>query len=106
MNNMNLAQLESTLTAAARAHRPGDQVPYAFEKRVMAHIAGHAAADHWDIWSRALWRAAAPCVALSILLSAWSFLSPTYGSPGDLSQDLENAVLAAMEAESPAENLW
>ena len=36
---MNLAELQKKLIAAARANPPGDGVPYAFEKRVMALLA-------------------------------------------------------------------
>ena len=41
---MNLAELQRKLIAAARANAPGDGVPYAFEKRVMALLASRAAA--------------------------------------------------------------
>ena len=36
---MNIAELQKKLLAAARANPPGDRVPYAFEKRVMALLA-------------------------------------------------------------------
>ena len=58
---MNLAELERKLIAAARANPPGDQVPYAFEKRILAHLATRPVADGWELWARALWRAAALC---------------------------------------------
>ena len=35
---MNLVELQKKLLAAARTDVPGDQVPYAFEKRIMALI--------------------------------------------------------------------
>ena len=70
---MNLAELERKLIAAARAHAPSDRVPYAFEKRIMAHLATRPMRDHWELWGRALWRAAAPCVAIMLVLGAWSF---------------------------------
>src|SRR2546429_320289 len=40
---MNLAELHKKLLAAARAHQPRADVPYAFEKRVMARLAGKPA---------------------------------------------------------------
>ncbi len=40
---MNLAELQKKLIAAARANPPGDGVPYAFEKRVMALLAARTA---------------------------------------------------------------
>jgi hypothetical protein len=105
---MNVAELERKVMAVARAHPPGDQVPYAFEKRVMARISSRKGAlDVWGIWGKALWRAAAPCVAITILLSVWSYFTPgSAPSAGDLSQDFENAVLAAADSEIPAENTW
>ena len=50
---MNLAELERKLIAAARANPPGDQVPYAFEKRILAHLATRPVADGWELWARA-----------------------------------------------------
>ena len=35
---MNLPKLQEKLLAAARGNPPGDQVPYAFEQRVMARL--------------------------------------------------------------------
>src|SRR5438132_10524472 len=93
---MNLVELQGKLIAAARSHPPSEQVPYAFEKRIMARLAGLPGLDHWALWSRALWRSAAPCVAIMLLLSAWSFLAPT-APVSDLSQEFENTVLAAVD---------
>jgi hypothetical protein len=102
---MNIAELKRQLIAAARANPPSDRVPYAFEKRVMALIAARPAVDHWAIWARALWRAAAPCVAIMILLSAWSYFATPASSPsGDLSQEFENTVLASAVDQEPAAN--
>lgn len=102
---MNLNQLERKLIAAARAYPPGDQVPYAFEQRIMAHISRRPRLDSWAVWSRALWRAAAPCVALSIVLGAWSYLSAGGPPSADLSQAFENTVFAATEQDSASDNL-
>ena len=104
---MNLADLERKLIAAARAHPPSDRVPYAFEKRILARLAARPLADGWELWGRALWRAAAPCVAIMLLLSAWSFLAPTSAtSANDLAQDFENTLLAAVDQEPPADSAW
>jgi len=104
---MNLAELERKLIAAARANPPGDRVPYAFEKRIMARLAVRPAADHWALWGRALWRAAAPCVAVMLLLGAWSFFDPQTGSSAtDLSQQLEQTLLAAVDQDQPADSIW
>ena len=65
---MNLEPLRQKLLSAARANPTDDRVPYAFEKRVMAHLAAKPALDLSALWARAMWRAAAPCVAVSLLL--------------------------------------
>src|SRR5258706_10739087 len=102
--NLNLAKLNRNLIAAARANPPSDQVPYAFEKRIIARLNAPVALDHWALWSRALWRAAAPCVAIMLLLSAWSVFSPLpRASATDLSQDFENTLLAAADWDQPAD---
>ncbi len=100
---MKETELQRKLIAAARAHRPGDQVPYAFEKRIMARLGSRTVADTWALWSNALWRAAGPCIAISLLLSAWSWLAPGGTQNSDLSQDFENTVLAAVDQETAAE---
>ena len=104
---MNLAQLERELIAAARANPPSDRVPYAFEKRIMALIAERPVADGWALWGHALWRAAAPCVAIMLLLSAWLWLAPQSSVPaGDLSQELEQTLLAAVDQDQPVDSTW
>jgi hypothetical protein len=104
---MNLAELERKLMAAARANPPSDRVPYAFEKRIMANLAARPMADGWELWGRALWRAAAPCVAIMLLLGAWSFYTMQASAPAtDLSQDLEQTLLAAVDQDQPADSAW
>lgn len=99
---MNLAELKQKLVAAARANPPSDQVPYAFEKRIMARLAARPVVDDWALWARALWRAAAPCAAIMLLLGAWSFFAPpTSASANDVSQQLEQTLLAAVDQEQP-----
>ena len=101
---MNLAQLERKLIAAARAHPPGEQVPYAFEKRILARLAACPRLDHWELWGRALWRAAAPCLAVTLVLGAWSLLVPQRSTPAnDLSQQLEQTLLAAVDQDQPTD---
>ncbi|MDQ6631813.1 MAG: hypothetical protein M3Y82_08645 [Verrucomicrobiota bacterium] len=92
---MNLNELEKKLLAAARKNPPSDQVPYAFEKRILAHLT-KPAADLWHLWGKSLSRAAASCVALMLLLGVWSGRSID-SSLEDLSQDLDNAVFAAVD---------
>jgi hypothetical protein len=95
---MNLAELQKKLIAAARTNVPGDGVPYAFEKRVMALLASRAATDNLALWARGLWRAAAPCVAIALLLGVWAFFNPVSSANAeDLSQNFENTLLAAVD---------
>ena len=103
---MNLADLERKLIAAARANPPSDRVPYAFEKRILARLAARPIADGWELWGRALLRAAAPCVAIMLLLGAWSFFASGNVPANDLSQDLEQTLLAAVDQDQPADPAW
>jgi anti-sigma-K factor RskA len=102
---MDLDALQRALLRSARGYPPEPQVPYAFEKRVMAHLgATPPRLQSAQIWNRILWRAAAPCVALSLLLSAWSFLAGSPGStPDTLAAELESAVLAPLNS---VEEAW
>ena len=104
---MNLAELERKLIAAARANPPSERVPYAFEKRIMARLTARPAVDHWALWGRALWRAAAPCVVVMLLLGAWSiFAPPSNSSATDFPQQLEQTLLAAVDQDQPADFTW
>ena len=95
---MNLAELQKKLVAAARLQKPDDRVPYAFEKRIMAQIAARTGADQWVFWARGLWRAAASCVAVALILGALSLFMPaSTDGIGDLSQDFENTLLASAD---------
>ncbi len=95
---MNVAALYQKLVASARMHPPSAAVPYAFEKRVMARLAIVPVVDWWTFWARALWRAAAPCVAIMVLLSAWTLYEHTGSQAQETtSVDLESTVLAAID---------
>jgi hypothetical protein len=74
---MNLDDLQSKLLAAARQNPPAAQVPYAFEKRIGALVKSVAVEDPLSLWARALWRAAASCAAIMLLLGIWSY----FGNP-------------------------
>lgn len=102
---MNLENLRHKLLAAARNHPPEDRVPYAFEKRVMAYLAARPAMDIGALWARALWRAAAPCVAVSLLLLC---VTPFVGSDTSTANDgtppdLEETMLAVIDQ---SEETW
>ena len=65
---MNAEELRQRLLSAARQQPADDQVPYAFEKRIMARLIRSKPLDPWMLWNRVLWRFAGPCVALTLLL--------------------------------------
>jgi hypothetical protein len=98
---MRLAELEKKLIAAARAHPPSDQVPYVFEKRVMAGIASRPMADAWAQWAHELWRSAVACLAFMLLLGTISVFAPKSNTPapGDFSQEFEKTLLAALDSD-------
>jgi len=60
-----------------------DRVPYAFEKRVMAHIKGtpQLAVNVWAQWSQSLWRTAIPCFAVMVLVAVWTSSNSTGNQP-------------------------
>lgn len=102
---MNLAELQRKLIAAARANKPGDQVPYAFEKRVTALLAARVAPDNLALWVRGLWRAAVSCVAITLLFGAWAALNPAVSNTtaDDLSQNLVSTLLASVDQSDQAQ---
>lgn len=97
---MKPSQLERKLIAAAKAKTPSDAVPYAFEQRIMAQLGKVPAFDFWGEWSRGLWRAAAPCVAIAIGFGVWTAFKPHATNANDLSLDLERTVLASVALDS------
>jgi hypothetical protein len=95
---MNLPELQKKLTAAARLQPPDDRVPYAFEKRIMALIAERTETARRIFWARGLWRGAVSCLALALICGALSLLvEEASDNNGDLSQDLENTLLASAD---------
>lgn len=96
---MNLPELQTKLLSVARKNTPSDHVPFAFEKRIMARLA-KPISDVWDLWGKALWRAAAACVIAMALFGGWSFQTAS-SENHDLSQEFENTVFAALD-EQPA----
>ena len=104
---MNLENLQRKLIAAARAHPPADRVPYAFEKRVMALLRTHPSLDQGAWWARALWRGAAACLLLMLLLGVLSVVLPGGGPlTNDLSQDFEKTLLASVTQDTESASFW
>ena len=90
---MNIAELQKKLLASARANPPSDDVPYAFEQRILAALPSKPAFDILATWNRTLWQAAAPCVAVMLLLGAWSRLAQNANNPREsLAADLESSL--------------
>jgi len=89
---MDLAKLHTKLIAAARAHPPSDQVPYAFEQRILAHLRGGQIQDSWALWGTALWRSAFACLLVAVGLSVWSLQAN-----GEDSHDFDSAMVSAAE---------
>jgi hypothetical protein len=90
---MNLDELQKKLLAAARSNPSSDAVPYAFEKRIMARLAASAPTDIWTLWSRALWRSAITCIAVTLISGAWTLWASRQASSADeFSEQFETAV--------------
>ena len=94
---MNLPELHRKLIAVARSEAPDDRVPYAFEKRIMARLAGQTAVDSTGLWGRALSRAAICCVAFMVVVGVGFHFLPA-NNPDNLSQDVEQTLFAAVDS--------
>ena len=94
---MKAEELRKKLIAVARANPPGEQVPMAFEKRIMALISAGSVHDLWAAWARTLWYAAAPCVAIMLASSAWAHFHFRQNPSVDLAQQLNSTLLAAVD---------
>ena len=102
---MNESELQAKLIKAARHEPLQDQVPYAFEKRIMARLAALAPANPWASWGRPLWRAALSCVAITLLCGLWSLASaPKTDRSDNFAQAFERAVFAS--ADQHLEDVW
>jgi len=80
---MQVTELQKKLLAAAKSAAPSDRVPYAFEKRIMARIAALPKPDAWALWGSALWRGAAACVALTLVVGALALVIPEQTAAND-----------------------
>lgn len=80
----------------ARQVPANERVPYAFEKRVMAHLRSMPEVDTVTLWARGLWRAAAPCLAVMVVASIVSISFSPETPESEL--DLEAAVIAPTQS--------
>ena len=90
--------LERLLTQT-REIPANDRVPYAFEKRIMAHIkeAPAALADVWSAWAQSLWKAVVPCLAVLVMGAVW-MKAPTDGTGTTTPHGNAAPVVANFEA--------
>ena len=105
---MKIEDILERLLTQTREIPANDRVPYAFEKRIMAHIkeAPAALADVWSAWAQSLWKAVVPCLAVLVMVTVW-MKAPTDGTgatapvmanfeaPTD--EDLESIVMLAID---------
>lgn len=94
---MNLPELHRKLIAAARSEAPDERVPYAFEKRIMARLAGQKAVDSLGLWGPAMMRAAICCVVFMVVVGVGFRFLPA-NNPENLSQDVEQTLFAAVDS--------
>jgi hypothetical protein len=94
---MDLDKLHKKLITAAKATAPSDQVPYAFEKRIMARLTAPLAVDVWAVWGRWLWRAVTPCMSVMAGLGVWVVATthPIEPESPNLEQAIENTLLSS-----------
>ena len=101
------------MLAMTREIPADDRVPYAFEKRIMAHIkeAPETSANLWELWGHSLWRAVVPCLAVMVLVAVWIKVpGETTGTTGSKAgaptvatvdspakEDLESIVMFAID---------
>lgn len=107
MSDMNLDHLQRKLLNVARRNPPPTQVPYAFEKRIMARLGNRSASqpDPWLAWAVGLWRGTVPCLILLSGVALWSWYdsSPTWDSSSSGSDELELAVVDAIDLSDSVE---
>jgi len=77
----------------ARELPQNERTPYAFEKRIMAHI-GRGPVDTVSEWTHLLWRAMAPCVGIMLLVVVVSLASMSSEPSSEEGADLESTVFA------------
>jgi len=67
----------------------------------MAALAAQSPADPWAVWSRLLWRAAAPCIAIMLVMSVWTVVAAQSNhvrAEAALAADLEGVVWAPLSS--------
>ena len=93
---MNLPELQKKLLDAARRNPPRDEVPYAFESRVMARLTAAPPAGEWLAWSRALWLGAAACTMIALFTSVWAPFAAD-DSASSFSEGVEQIIMTSWD---------
>ena len=78
-----------------------DNVPYAFEKRIMSHIqeAPQKDLNFWKLWSQALFKAAIPCFSLMIFAAIWTS-SQRQTPEAEHASETKNTITVKAETEN------
>ena len=100
---MNAKLLQEKLLRVARSNPPSDNVPYAFEQRILALVRATAPMDRLSLWARALWKAAIPCLGVTMLFFAWAAADPhstNVEATASLDSELESTLMASVTIES------
>ncbi|HTH47989.1 MAG TPA: hypothetical protein VMB21_10790 [Candidatus Limnocylindria bacterium] len=101
---MNYDQLQQSLLQVARQDVPSEQVPYAFESRIMARLVS-APVDVLTEWTAAFWRMALSSLAVAAVASIINFSTPTVVSDESgvaevAAADLDTFTATAVEVPS------
>ena len=78
----------------ARELPQNERTPYAFEKRIMAHIGRGPVADTVSEWAHLLWRAMAPCLGIMLFAAVLTLASMSNDPSTEETADLESTVFA------------
>lgn len=101
---MNINLLHEKLIRAAKQMPISEDVPFAFEKRILARVRAEQMVDGLTLWAKALWRAAIPCTVLMIVLGFLTVQAPAPSSETaqaeDLSAELETTLMASVSLDN------
>ncbi len=86
---MKLEGLRQKLVRAARQQTMSEQVPYAFEQRILHAIRSAPPRDPFLAWVAGLWRAAFCALAIAAATGTWH-----WGQTNDSAPPIETLVIA------------
>ena len=87
----------------ARSIPDDPRVPYAFERRVMAHLRTAPGGEFAPPWTRLLWKAAMACLVISLGTGVLASFLEEPAAPEILNAELEQTVFAPMVLD---EEVW